>query len=63
LFNPYGVITVDPAKTPAIQAALANQFIDWLISVPTQEKISQFGMGEFGQSLFVPDSQPWRDSQ
>jgi tungstate transport system substrate-binding protein len=63
LFNPYGVIAVDPAKNPAIQAALATQFIDWLISVPTQEKIGQFGVADYGQQLFVPDSQPWRDSQ
>jgi tungstate transport system substrate-binding protein len=63
LFNPYGVIAVDPAKNPAIQAALATQFIDWLISVPTQEKIGQFGVADYGQQLFVPDSQPWRDSK
>jgi len=63
LFNPYGVIAVNPEKNPAIQTALASQFIDWLISVPVQEKIGQFGVEEFGQQLFVPDSQPWRDSQ
>lgn len=63
LFNPYGVIAVNPDKNPAIQTDLANQFIDWLISVPVQEKIEQFGLAEFGQSLFVPDSQPWRDSR
>jgi tungstate transport system substrate-binding protein len=60
LFNPYGVIAVDPAKNPNIKAELANQFIDWLISVPVQEKISQFGMAEFGQSLFTPDSALWK---
>ena len=63
LFNPYGVIAVNPEKNPAIQAALVTQFIDWLISVPVQEKIAQFGVEEFGQQLFVPDSQPWRDSK
>jgi hypothetical protein len=31
--------------------------------VPTQEKIGQFGVAEYGQQLFVPDSQPWRDSK
>jgi tungstate transport system substrate-binding protein len=59
LFNPYGVIAVNPAKGPHIQAGLANAFIDWLISVPVQEKISQFGKEPFGQSLFIPDSVPW----
>ncbi|HPO57790.1 MAG TPA: tungsten ABC transporter substrate-binding protein, partial [Anaerolineaceae bacterium] len=61
--NPYGVIAVNPDKGEHIQAELANQFIDWLISVPTQEIIAEFGMEEFGQSLFVPDSQPWRDAK
>lgn len=60
LFNPYGVIAVNPEKSPQIQAELANQFIDWLISVPTQEKIAAFGVEEFGESLFTPDSAPWQ---
>lgn len=59
LFNPYSVITVDPAKNPNIQGDLATQFADWIISVPTQELISQFGVEEFGQGLFVPDSAAW----
>ncbi|MBC7232928.1 MAG: substrate-binding domain-containing protein [Chloroflexi bacterium] len=60
LFNPYGVIAVNPDKGPHIQDGLANAFIDWLISLPVQEKISQFGKEQFGQSLFIPDSVPWR---
>jgi tungstate transport system substrate-binding protein len=62
LFNPYGVIAVNPEKNSEIQAELANTFIDWLISVPIQEKIGGFGIEEFGQPLFVPDSQAWRDA-
>lgn len=61
LFNPYGVIAVDPAKNPDINSELASQFIDWLISVPTQELIGSFGTAEFGQGLFVPDSDPWNN--
>ena len=60
LFNPYGVIAVDPGKSDSINAELAQTFIDWLISVETQEKIGEFGVQEFGDSLFTPDSQPWR---
>jgi len=60
LFNPYGVLAVNPDKGPHIKADLANAFIDWIISVPTQEKIGQFGVDKFGQSLFVPNSAPWR---
>jgi tungstate transport system substrate-binding protein len=62
LFNPYGVIGVNPDKGPHIKADLANQFIDWLISVPVQEKIGQFGVEEFGAPLFVPDSVPYREA-
>lgn len=61
LFNPYGVIAVNPAKSEKIHGDLVGRFIDWLIAVPTQEKIAQFGVEEFGQPLFVPDSQPWRN--
>jgi tungstate transport system substrate-binding protein len=60
LFNPYGVIAVNPDKGDHIKNDLANAFIDWLISVPTQEKIGQFGVDEFGAPLFTPDSDPWR---
>lgn len=62
LFNPYGVIAVNPDKNPAIRLDLANQFIDWLISLPVQEKIASFGVEEFGASLFIPDSPAWREA-
>lgn len=62
LFNPYGVLAVNPDKNPNIKDELANQFIDWLISVPVQEKIGTFGVDKFGAPLFVPDSQPYRDA-
>jgi tungstate transport system substrate-binding protein len=63
LFNPYGVMAVNPDKGDHIQVDLANTFIDWLISVETQEKIGQFGKEEFGAPLFTPDSEPWRAAQ
>jgi tungstate transport system substrate-binding protein len=61
LFNPYGVITVNPENCPNVNADLGNQFIDWIVSVPTQEKIAAFGQEEFGQSLFTPDSAAWNN--
>lgn len=61
LFNPYGVIVVNPEKCDNVNAELANQFVDWMISVPTQELIASFGQAEFGQSLFTPDSEAWRN--
>ncbi len=61
LFNPYGVIVVNPEKCTNVNADLANQFVDWIVSVPTQEMIAAFGQEEFGQSLFTPDSEAWRN--
>ena len=60
LFNPYGVMAVNPDKGEHIKIDLANTFIDWLVSMPTQEKIAQFGVDQFGAPLFTPDSEPWR---
>jgi len=61
LFNPYGVIAVDPGKNEEINAELATAYIDWLISVPTQEMIGEFGVEEFGAPLFTPDSEAWNN--
>jgi len=61
LFNPYGVIAVNPDKNPQIKGDVANQFIDWLVSLPTQEVISGYGVEAFGSPLFVPDSEAWRN--
>ena len=60
LLNPYGVIAVNPKKGAHIQAALATKFIDWIISVPVQEKIEAFGKDKYGQSLFAASSAPWK---
>jgi tungstate transport system substrate-binding protein len=63
LFNPYGVMAVNPDKNAQIDNEGANAFIDWLISVPTQELIGQFGVEEFGAPLFTPGSAAWRAAQ
>lgn len=63
LFNPYGIIAVNPDKSDHINVDLANTFIDWLISLPTQEKISRFGEDKFGTPLFTPDSDAWREAR
>ncbi len=62
LFNPYGVIAVDPEKSPEINADAANKFIEWIVSIDTQEKIGQFGTDKFGSPLFTPDSKSWREA-
>jgi tungstate transport system substrate-binding protein len=60
LFNPYGVIAVNPGKNDQINSRLANAFISWLISLPVQEQIAQFGKDTFGMPLFYPDSRFYR---
>ncbi|HRN69520.1 MAG TPA: substrate-binding domain-containing protein [Promineifilum sp.] len=57
LLNPYGVIPVNPAKSEAINAELAQKFADWLISPETQKMIGEFGVDKFGQPLFYPNAQ------
>jgi len=59
MFNPYGVIQVNPELHPSVNAAGAEAFIEWLTSVETQQLISQFGIEKFGMPLFVPDSAAW----
>ncbi len=60
LFNPYGVIMVNPEKCSNVNAAGAQAFVDWMTSLETQTLISQFGAAEFGQPLFAPNSEAWR---
>ncbi|MAT99893.1 MAG: tungstate ABC transporter [Anaerolineaceae bacterium] len=60
LYNPYGVIPVNPDKGN-INSDLANDFVDWLTSVETQSVIAEYGIDTYGQPLFYPDSQAWRD--
>jgi len=55
LFNPYGVIPVNPEKNANIQTELAEQFVEWLTSDETQAMISEFGKDKFGQPLFYPN--------
>lgn len=60
LLNPYGVIPVNPDKG-GIDAELGDLFVEWLTSIETQEKIETFGVDSFGQPLFYPDSEAWRN--
>ena len=60
LLNPYGVMAVNPDKHPGVKFDLAMQFIEWLNSVETQQKIGDYGKDKFGQSLFYPASEEWK---
>ena len=54
LFNPYGVILVNPAKHPHVKAELGQQFIDWLIGSEGQSLIASYAIN--GQQLFFPNA-------
>lgn len=56
LANPYGVIPVNPQRHPHVQAALAEQFAQWLTSARGQQVIAGYTL--HGQPLFFPDAMP-----
>lgn len=62
LYNPYGVIPVNPELHQGIQSELANQFVEWLTGLEAQQMIGEYGRERFGQPLFYPDSQPYRQA-
>jgi tungstate transport system substrate-binding protein len=52
LFNPYGVMLVNPAKHAHVKAADGRAFIDWLVSGEGQRAIAAYRID--GQQLFFP---------
>lgn len=54
LFNQYGVIPVNPAKHPGLNAADGQLFIDWLTGAQGQAAIADFKID--GQQLFFPNA-------
>ena len=54
LFNPYGVIVVNPARHPHVKLAAAQAFADWLVSAQGQATIAGYQVG--GESLFFPSA-------
>jgi tungstate transport system substrate-binding protein len=54
LFNPYGVILVNPAKHAHVKKAEALAFMDWLVSQEGQAAIASYKIG--GEQLFFPDA-------
>jgi tungstate transport system substrate-binding protein len=54
LFNPYGVIAVNPQKHPEANYMAAMQYIAWVTSVQGQKVIRDYTLG--GEQLFTPDA-------
>ena len=55
LFNPYGVILVNPARHPRVKAAEGQAFIDWLTGAKGQAAIGAYRLE--GKPLFFPNAE------
>lgn len=55
LFNPYGVITVNPQKYPNVNVKAAKDFTNFITSKEGQEIIANY-TNKNGQKLFVPNA-------
>jgi len=60
LLNYIAVIRMNPAKFPKANTAGARDFVDWLVSDEAQRLIKSFGVTQYGESLFFPNSEEWR---
>ncbi|CAO4169036.1 Extracellular solute-binding protein [Methylorubrum populi] len=54
LFNPYGVMLVNPDKHPNVKVKEGQAFIDWLVSPEGQQAIADYKIG--GEQLFFPSA-------
>lgn len=56
LYNQYGVICVNPNKNDNINHDGAKAFQNWIVSEETQKLIGEYGLEEYGKSLFTPNA-------
>lgn len=54
LFNPYGIIPVNPKRHPHVNYPAATRLAQWWVTPETRELISNFRVG--GEPLFIPMS-------
>jgi tungstate transport system substrate-binding protein len=54
LFNPYGVMLVNPARHPHVKAEAGQRFVDWLVSPAGQKAIADYRID--GEQLFFPSA-------
>ena len=54
MFNPYGIIAVNPKKYPDINYKGATQLAEWITSPEGQQLIASFKVG--GEQLFTPSA-------
>lgn len=56
LFNPYGILPVNPKKHPHVRFEQADRFAKWLVSEKVQAMIADYKIQ--GQQAFFPDAIP-----
>ncbi len=54
LFNQYGIVAVSKSRHPRVKVALAQQFVDWMLSPEGQAAIAAHRIG--GRQLFFPNA-------
>lgn len=54
MFNPYGIIAVNPARHPGVNTRAARQLVEWITSSEGQARIAAFRPQ--GQQLFFPSA-------
>ena len=54
LFNPYGIIAVNPARHPHVNHAGATRLIQWMTGIDGQRLIGQYRVA--GKQLFTPSA-------
>ena len=54
LYNPYGIIPINPKKYPHVKFELADRFAKWLVSPKAQVIIANYKIE--GQQAFYPDA-------
>ena len=57
LLNVYSVIACNPEANPSINYEMAKNLVDFLVLPEIQELIGEYGVSEYGMSLFSP----WSD--
>lgn len=55
LFNQYGVMAVNPQKSPQVKHAEAMAFVNWVVSPEGQQAIASF-KDKNGNALFIPNA-------
>lgn len=56
LFNPYGIIPVNPEKHAHVELEAAMLLVEFFISDEIQAELLEFGVADFGQPLFFPNA-------